>query len=79
MPNTSEWSDKATLALAGKTVEEVRYLTDEEQDQLYWHQKGPIIIFTDGSFVFPSQDNEGNGPGALFTSDNELPTIPTLR
>lgn len=72
------WGKKASQELVGKTIEEVRYLTDEEQEALMWYNSSLVIFFTDGSHIFPSQDDEGNGAGALFTSFKNLPTIPTI-
>lgn len=73
-----EWTDKARKLLVGKTIAEVRYLTDEEQKALDWYSKGITIFFEDGSYIFPSKDGEGNNAGALFTSDNDLEVIPAI-
>ena len=51
---------------------------DKEQEALGWYNSSLVIFFTDGSYLFPSQDDEGNGAGALFTSFKELPTIPVI-
>jgi hypothetical protein len=36
-----------------------------------WYERGIVIEFTDGSFMIPQQDNEGNGAGALWMLDNK--------
>jgi len=75
------WTVKAQDALVGKTVVEARYLTKEEVDGLGWSESVLVIIFNDGTMVFPSQDDEGNGGGALFGNDakgKEL-TFPVIR
>lgn len=72
-----EWEKKINKFLVGKTIENVRYLThDEAQEVFGWDRKAVIIWFTDGSTLVPSMDDEGNGPGALFTSDEDLSVIP---
>jgi hypothetical protein len=72
------WERDATNLLAGKTVSCVRYTTDEERDAYGWYEGAPIIVFTDGSEIMASGDDEGNRAGALFTSSNEMPVIPQM-
>jgi hypothetical protein len=75
---TIDWSKMANDLLAGKVVKEARYLTPKEAEDLGWENRPVAIFFTDGTYVFPSQDDEGNGAGALFTSDEKVPTLPVL-
>ena len=73
------WTDYATKNLVGKKVTSVRYLSDEEMNALDWSQKSLVIQFDDGSVIYPSQDDEGNGPGALFGQNkNESLTFPVI-
>jgi hypothetical protein len=72
------WGSKAAGLLIGKTVMAVRYLSPEEMEGFGWDASAVVIEFTDGSWVCPSRDDEGNGPGALFTSFDNLPTIPVI-
>lgn len=63
--------NKFTELLKGKTIKRVDYLTDEEVEGLGWCSKAPVIEFTDGSFLYPMQDDEGNGAGSLsYIGDN---------
>jgi hypothetical protein len=73
-----DWKGKAEKWLVGKTVKSVRYMTDEEAEELMWDSRPLAIFFDDGSFVFASMDDEGNNGGAFFTSDVEFPCIPVL-
>jgi hypothetical protein len=56
--------------IVGKTVASVRPLRDDELSQFYWgngHGTVPFVMFfTDGSFVIPMADDEGNGAGTLL-------------
>lgn len=74
-----KWGKDATKIFQGKTIARVRYLTSEEQRSMGWYEAGPVLVFTDGSWMIASQDDEGNGPGALFTSEPKMETIPTIR
>ena len=60
------WEEYATKHLKGRTIEDVRYLTDEEMKGMGWHNKSIVIELNDGSLLFPSRDDEGNDAGALF-------------
>jgi hypothetical protein len=73
-----KWETDIKKHLVGKTVANVRYLTDKEQQGMGWYRKALVIIFTDGSYMFPSADDEGNDAGALFTNFKGLETIPVI-
>ena len=74
------WNDFAKKHLLGKTIKSVRYMTNEEADNMGWMSRPLAIFFTDGSFIFPSMDDEGNDGGALFgqTSNGEDMAFPVL-
>jgi hypothetical protein len=70
------WGKKVENAVVGRVIKEVRYLTEEEQDSLGWCS-GSIVLFLDnGDYLLASSDDEGNGPGALFTNIKGLEVIP---
>jgi len=75
---TKSWESKIGAALKGKTIANVRYLTDAEMKQMMWYNKAIVIIFTDGTYMFPSADDEGNNAGALFTNIKGLDVIPVI-
>jgi len=41
-----------------------------------WYSRAPVIVFTDGSWIIASSDDEGNEAGALFTSAPKMNVIP---
>lgn len=61
--STGEW--------AGKVVSEVRKLTKVEIDSEEWEEGTTAIEFTDGTIVYPSRDDEGNGAGTMFMKDKK--------
>jgi hypothetical protein len=73
-----KWEDRCSAVLVGKTIKSVRYQYTCEVKDMGWSKKSLMIIFTDGSYLFPSSDDEGNNAGALFTSFRGLEGIPTL-
>ena len=75
---TTSWAEKAANVLLGRKIVRVRYVTEQEMRDLYWNQSGVVMELDNGTLVYPSQDDEGNGPGALFTSDENTPVIPVL-
>lgn len=81
MPDEKYWVDYAKKNLEGKKIVSVRYLTDEETKNMGWDEKALVIQFDDGSIIFPSADDEGNGAGALFGQDKDGKSItfPVLR
>ena len=73
-----EWIKKATVILKGRKIVDVRYLGDDELKLLDWNQRAIVLQLDDGTLIFPSRDDEGNGAGALFTTHDKLPTIPVI-
>ena len=57
----------------GRKIVAVRRLTDQELDEESWvpnaGQSVVAVVLDDGSFLYPSADYEGNGPGAIFCSN----------
>ena len=74
----TEWGRRATKHLVGKKIVQVRYLNKKEMDDLGWDQIPLVMFFNDGSYMFPSQDDEGNDGGSLFTSFKDLSVIPVI-
>lgn len=73
------WGNKSSNFLVGKKVRRVRYLTDEERDDLGWFRSPLVIEFEDGHWLVPMSDDEGNDGGTLWTSSGtELSIIPTI-
>jgi hypothetical protein len=70
--------EKDCKKLVGKTIANVRYLTEKEMEANGWYSKAPVIIFTDGTYLYPSCDDEGNDAGALFTNIKGLDVIPRI-
>lgn len=71
-----EWTSKAKQVLEGRTIKEVRYLTDEEMEMMGWYKR-PIAFFLDnGEYCIVSCDDEGNDGGVIFYGTNGV--LPTL-
>ncbi len=68
--------------LVGKTIVAVREMTQEELEHEGWSNRllVPVLVLSDGTKLYCSRDEEGNGPGALFgmTLDGESFAV-TLR
>jgi hypothetical protein len=70
------WEKIATELLVGRMVVQARYLTSDEQKVLGWSCGSIVLEFDNGLVVYPSADDEGNGPGAMFTSHAQHGTLP---
>ena len=87
MPKTKKrdlrahWAEVAKKKLQGKRVVAVRYLNDEEMAHLGWDESVLVLEFDDGTLLFSSRDDEGNGGGAMFGQDskNEFLNFPVIR
>ncbi len=58
--------------LVGKTIASVRWMKPSELDMFGWAgDEGVIIFFTDGSWLVPTSDPEGNGTGFIEIGGND--------
>ena len=65
--------------LTGKTIASVRYMTEQECKRMMWHSRPLLIRFTDGSYIIPQMDDEGNDGGAMYyQGDNGAVLIHTI-
>lgn len=54
----------------GRKIVAVRHMTETELDAAGWESRSvPVIVLDNGDKIYPSCDEEGNGPGELFVTD----------
>lgn len=76
----TNWEKTANDLLAGRKIVRARYLTRKESEDVGFDGDRVVVLELDnGLLVYPSRDDEGNGAGALFTTDEKTPTLPVLR
>jgi len=63
-----------------KKIVDIRWMTTEEADAMGWGDAPVVLILEDGTQLFPSRDDEGNGAGALFgqSGSGEELTFPVI-
>ena len=71
------WNKSNEKQLVGKTIKSVRYMTIEEAQETRWYYRPVVIEFTDGTYIIPQKDDEGNDGGAIYCSDGSI--IPVMR
>ena len=56
------------VALVGCRIVEVRAMNKRELEAEGWpvEESVPVLVLDNGAVLFPSRDDEGNGPGSLF-------------
>lgn len=73
-----DWAEAANKKLKGQRIKCARYMTDKEVEQMGWDQRALVIVLQNGHILMVSQDDEGNGPGAVFTTFDDLPIMPVI-
>lgn len=73
------WTDIAKDQLLNRKIVDVRYLSQDEADDLGWTHRPVVIHLDDGNLLFASCDDEGNEGGALFTNNQANPVLPVMR
>ncbi len=74
----NRWLHDLRPILVGRTIKSIRYLSDEEREELGWFRSAIVLTLDDGTSIWPSADDEGNDAGALFTTNDNMPTIPVI-
>jgi hypothetical protein len=72
------WIKKISKLLVGKKIVKIQYMTKRVAEEQGWYRRPIQIRLEDGTWLTPSQDDEGNDGGSLFTNSKDLPTIPVI-
>jgi len=73
-----EWLKRINKLLIGKKIIKVQYLPKKDAQNFGWDKRPIQIKLDDNTWLTPTMDDEGNDGGALFTNDDDLPTIPVF-
>ena len=62
---TADWEKTASKLLVGKTIKEVKWMSDNEANGIGWYKRPPILILNDDSiegivFFRPVQRDDGD-------------------
>jgi len=72
------WTEAVVDKLVGKTIKSVEFMSTSKADEWMWSKRPLTIRLSDGHELIISMDDEGNDGGSIFTSYEDLPTIPAL-
>ena len=73
-----KWQQKAEKILVGRKIVKVEWMTDEECEDWMWSSKPICMLLDDGTWIYPSKDDEGNDGGALFTTSKVESCLPVF-
>jgi hypothetical protein len=74
----TDWEKKAKACLVGRKITGVRWMEQDEADDMGWSRRAIVLQLDDGNLIYPSMDDEGNDAGALFTNDPKNPCFPVF-
>jgi hypothetical protein len=60
--------------LIGRKIVEIRKMNEAEMEKEGWedtHGTAYVLVLDNGSKIYASQDDEGNGPGTLFGTNKK--------
>ena len=73
-----KWTAEVAAQLVGKTITSVSFMSEKAADDWGWSARPLEINLSDGHQLLVAADDEGNNGGSIFTTYDDLPTIPTL-
>ena len=74
----NRWIIRISRKLVGRKIVEVRYMNEKEIKSYAWYESAVVLRLDDGKLLYPMQDDEGNGPGTIATTYEELPVLPVI-
>jgi uncharacterized protein YlaI len=72
------WIKKMKKLLLNQTIVKVDYVDDKGAEEMGLHNKPIQIKLSNGLWLTPMKDDEGNDGGAIHTNHKEEGVIPTL-
>ena len=73
-----KWEDQIKKTFLNKKIVAVEYLSKKEANEMDWFNVPCSFKLDNGVWFYPSQDDEGNNGGSLFTTDKKLNVVPTF-
>lgn len=74
-----DWNQIARELLLGRIITDVSYMSEDEAYEYGWEERPVVITLDNGLKLIPSRDDEGNGGGALFTTDEKNSCLPVIQ
>ena len=73
---TEYWTRRVEKFLLGQKIVKVEYMSEEDADDMDWSSRPIQIRLSNGIWLTPTQDDEGNDGGSISTNTTDI--IPTL-
>ena len=73
---TNFWNKNAEKILLGQKIVRVEYMSKKDAEEMDWYSRPIQILLSNGVWLTPQQDDEGNDGGSISTNTNHM--IPTL-
>ena len=70
------WTKKCEKILLGQKIVKVEYMSEKDADDMDWASRPIQIRLSNGIWLTPTQDDEGNDGGSISTNTTDI--IPTL-
>jgi len=75
---TSYWNKRMERLLLGKKIVKVQYMSEQDAEEQHWDRRPIQILLSNGVWLTPSSDDEGNDGGSIQTNSEIDPIIPVL-
>jgi len=75
---TSYWNKRMERLLLGKKIVKVQYMSEQDAEEQHWDRRPIQILLSNGVWLTPSSDDEGNDGGSIQTNSEIDPVIPVL-
>ena len=73
---TDYWTKRVQKFLLGQKIVKVEYMSEEDAEDMGWDSRPIQIRLSNGIWLTPTQDDEGNDGGSISTNTTDI--IPTL-
>ena len=71
---SQKWKNRLSPELLGQRIVKMQYMSKKDAEEMGWYKRPLILMLSNGTWIIPQQDDEGNDGGALWlmNSDKEL-------
>ena len=61
-----KWKTRLAPELVGQQILKVQYMSKRDAEKLGWYKRPLMLMLSNGTWIIPQQDDEGNDGGALW-------------
>ena len=63
---SQKWKNRLSPELLGQRIIKMQYMSKKDAKEMGWYKRPLMLMLSNGTWIIPQQDDEGNDGGALW-------------